>query len=444
MKWVGFTDGKTIDDDQRAAAESVAAEKPSQDEAVAEETAEVEEVVEQVEEEELPEAEDDIFNTEYVDVVTSGDFKFVYVPDSPTESGAAEDDPFDTSVVEKVVGPLPVIKKKKQLVSIGAAVEILTRKTEASSSSSRRRPRPTDIQLLGCFDDEPVNNGQSAVVGPAFQHPDDQLKVDLLSGDVDIQLSSDRLSPHPDNWNPEDQRELKSATPDLKDILAEFDVIVENAEKAIEEEAQLQPADEDDIEFEALAIESLAKKQPEPQPATDEEDFEFEALALESLAKAPPNLQPDHLEPEGDDPFDTRSVEQILEKRLPIQVVKKAPTRPAPPRRPSPAPVVVQDPIPAPVPDVVCVTPVELNPENDPFCTDNIVLPSPTCGLDFDSTGDDPFDTSLVDKVVTRVAEVAEIKLEQQLGTSFGLLDTEDICPEDDPFDTSAVEKILN
>ena len=90
------------------------------------------------------------------------------------------------------------------------------------------------------------------------------------------------------------------------------------------------------------------------------------------------------------------------------------------------------------------MTPVELNPENDPFCTDNIVLPSPTCGLDFDSTGDDPFDTSLVDKVVTRVAEVTEIKLEQQLVTSFGLLDTEDICPEDDPFDTSAVEKILN
>lgn len=55
--------------------------------------------------------------------------------------------------------------------------------------------------------------------------------------------------------------------------------------------------EEDDIEFEALAIESLAKK---PPPVEEDAD-EFEALALESLAKNP-------IPYGGGDPFDTSSV----------------------------------------------------------------------------------------------------------------------------------------
>ena len=104
-------------------------------------------------EEEADEDEDDLFNTEYVNEVTSGELKLVYVPDSPTEAEAdAGDDPFDTSVVERIVGPLPVVKKKRALVSIGDAAGILQRR--AVEESCRPRRPAVQVQLLA-FEDEP-------------------------------------------------------------------------------------------------------------------------------------------------------------------------------------------------------------------------------------------------------------------------------------------------
>lgn len=422
-KWVGFEEGSRQQESEEA--------ESKEQETVQAEEAPVQPAEEAIPEEEPePEEEEDIFNTEYVDVVTSGELKLAYIPDdSPTTE--AGDDPFDTSVVEKVVGPLPVIKKKKALVSIGSAVEVLTAANAAGAplSSIRRRtvPVPTEIQLLGCLEDDDL---------PATSTPNSTTPLPPSS-----------IPPTPQN------QETTSTTPHIKDILAEFDVIPENID----------------------VVEELVEK-PAPAPPTpkepellDDEDFEFQALAYESVAKNP-QLPPPEPE-EEDDPFDTSSVEKVLKtnlvetvassnsKSIPAQTETGSHSLPKtnlPPPRPRPvaAPARPQRP-PAPVTavpiDSVAVevptqqpTPSAQLQAQDSF--DALFLnedPSPCEPIRSEekevpaNEEDDPFDTSAVDSLVINAIPEATLTV-----TSFELPPDQE--EEDDPFDTSAVEKILN
>ena len=169
-RWIGFEEGSHRQEDceEQSGAESASAAAHQQEEA--EPKVEEQNFPEEEEEEDPAEEDEDIFNTEYVDVVTSGELKLAYVPDdSPTDDG---DDPFDTSVVEKVVGPLPVIKKKRALVSIGSAAQVLSAANAAGAPVSHIRRReiqpPTEIQLLGCLDDDdqPPSRPRSPVRRP--------------------------------------------------------------------------------------------------------------------------------------------------------------------------------------------------------------------------------------------------------------------------------------
>ncbi len=477
-KWIGFEEGARYQEEGEEDANQqpptpVAAEPtPAEQEA-----AQLEELNKGLEDEEPPEDEEDIFNTEYVDVVTSGELKLAYVPDSPTLEAADGDDPFDTSVVEKIVGPLPVIKKKKALVSIGAAVEILTAANEAdkqkqqhqASTSSRQRivQPPTEIQLLCCFDDNEGNQkqegGSSLAVTP--NHVVESSSSSNQTPQIEEQLATAAAA-------------ASAATPDLKDILAEFDVIPENADG---------PVVENLVEPPAPPPPKLTPAQPSKKPELlDEEDFEFEALAYESLAKNPQAF-PDE-EEEENDPFDTSSVEKVL-KKDPVEVVctKKPPppTRPAaPPGRPPPPPskaaiaaiaAAIDRPTKVPVgptaPVNPAVPPLQAQDSFDAlFLNDSptekkelvAVLVAAPAGPDplpasspdpFDTSAVDPFDTSAVDPFDTSAVTVAAnlvpnptetLPAETTLQvTSFAVI--EDSPVDDvDPFDTSAVEKILN
>jgi hypothetical protein len=113
---------------------------------------------EESEEDDFPEDHDDgLFDTSYVDVVTSGDIKLVYVPESPTES-EKEEDPFDTSIVDKVIAPKIITTKDgktKKLVSLGCAVDVLTGLLEKpipvpvipETGIKKRRVIPQDLLL---------------------------------------------------------------------------------------------------------------------------------------------------------------------------------------------------------------------------------------------------------------------------------------------------------
>nr|CAG4636767.1 EOG090X00TB [Ceriodaphnia reticulata] len=453
-KWIGFEEGARYqeegeEEDQQQQQQTPVAAQPTPAE---EEAAKLEELNKGLEDEEVPEDEEDIFNTEYVDVVTSGDLKLAYVPDSPTLEAADGDDPFDTSVVEKIVGPLPVIKKKKALVSIGAAVEILTAANEAdkhkqqhqASSSSRQRivQPPTEIQLLCCFDDNEGNQKQE--------------------GSSSLAVTPNHIVESSSHQTPqiEEQLAVAATTPDLKDILAEFDVIPENADLSV--------------------VEDLVEPPPPPSPPKpttpkkpellDEEDFEFEALAYESLAKNP---QPFPVEEEEDDPFDTSCVEKVL-KKDPVEVVgtrkPPPPSRPAaPPARPPPPPskaaiaaiaAAIDRPAKNPVGPTAnpTVPPLQAQDSFDAlFLNDSPtekkepgelpadpLVPASISPDPFDTSAIDPFDTSTVDPFDTSavvpnlIPNPTALPAETQLQlTSFAVIED---SPEDelDPFDTSA------
>ena len=465
VKWIGFdSEGAHQEHSLREGSEADEHERDAAAESheLTEESA-VEKALEEEKEEEEEENDDDLFNTEYVDVVTSGELKLAYIPDSPTLEGADGDDPFDTSAVEKTVGPLPVIKKKKALVSIGAAVEILTAANAADPPSNRRnRTRavqpPTEIQLLCCFDGEDEQKGRSSASASACvsQAATPSIKPTPSAGGSTLPTPRQEIPP------------LAPVTPDIKDILAEFDAIPENGD--IVEELIEKP----------VAVSPAPPQQPaKPQLPLDEEDFEFEALAYESLAKHPHLADP----VEEDDPFDTSAVDQVLKKEpTPVDSgvinarAKKGgvppparptappsrPTRPtAPPSRPpvpqqqenstapplqaqdsfdalflndsptgSVPPAVTNEPVPAVIqpPELVDELPVA---EDEP----------------------DPFDTSVAERVISSAAAVVNVTVTAieptalvlpAIPVSFPVQDFEDQPEEDDPFDTSAVEKILN
>ncbi|XP_057364494.1 protein stoned-A-like [Daphnia carinata] len=474
-KWIGFEEGNKFKDlnAEEAEADQTRSVAAAQSSAVAEEVVDpqLEELGQEFEEQNEEDDEEDIFNTEYVDVVTSGELKLAYVPDSPTLE-VPGDDPFDTSVVEKIVGPLPVIKKKKALVSIGAAVEILTAANAADqqqkqhhqlSTANRQRVAqpPTEIQLLCCFDDNEYDQNQtvnSATATPLANHTGSS--------------SSAQQTPHI-------QVPPASGEAGLKDILAEFDVIPDSSD----------PIDNDFV------------KPPKPSPVVqqkkpeliDEEDFEFEALAYESLAKQPLPQE----EEEEDDPFDTSAIEKVLNKD---PVVTRTPSRKPPPSRPAAPPT-----RPPPPPSVAAIAaiaaaidrsssaparpPVPTNPtvpslqaqdsfdalfldesptEKEKLTVPKLDSPSQVSGADpfdtsaidsfgtsaidpFDTSAIDPFDTSAVGSfdisapgsLVANLPSVLPAATQLQV-TSFVIVDDSPVNDEIDPFDTSAVEKILN
>ena len=424
VKWIGFDSEANRNQEEGDATE----------EATAVASAEVEsELNEEQEEEEEEDNDDDLFNTEYVDVVTSGELKLAYVPDSPTLDVADGDDPFDTSAVEKTVGPLPVIKKKKALVSIGAAAEVLTKVNAADPITNRRNRAvqpPTEIQLLCCFDAE-----------------DNQQQTKLTPASTSVSQAATPCVSHTPTPTP---RKEVAATPDIKDILAEFDVIPDSVnndeivEELIEKPAPLPPP----------------PPQPKAQLPLDEEDIEFEALAYESLAKHPHLADP----VDEDDPFDTSSVDHVLNKKEPTPIDNAAvsakkggvppPARPsAPPRptRPSAPPAR------APVAEKTPVVPLQaqdsfdalfLNDDSSPTASavTAVIAPAPIQVDELESAADedDPFDTSAVDRVIQSSTAVTVKEEAVPTAGSFAVPDFDDQTEEDDPFDTSAVEKILN
>ncbi|VVC28376.1 Hypothetical protein CINCED_3A012909 [Cinara cedri] len=215
---------------------------------------------------------DDIFDTSYVDVITSGEVKLAYIPESPTEEDG-EFDPFDTSIVDKVIQPNPS-KKNKRYISLGCAVEVLSGKDVDinpevfRSTAVRKRPKPVDL-LLESFDNSTSN----------AKLIDDKPIKTLL--DDDPILSTDAIPltiVTPIEIKPQQTKKENTKTPeqDISQIIDEFDS--------------------------PLILSEIVKTQTNLE--NDDIDDEFAALAAESLSKSPL--------PEDIDPFDTSFADHIL------------------------------------------------------------------------------------------------------------------------------------
>lgn len=236
-----------------------------------------ESAAEEESEEESEEEDDGLFDTSYVDVVTSGEVKLAYIPDSPTLPEDGKDDPFDTSIADSIVKEAERERLKKPVVSLGIAVDVLTGKVPGKTSPSlpakspsKRTPRKTDVDLLlGSFDEN--GNTEISVNETVIQRTEPKSLLD------DLELTAEPVVPLLDTAfgeapaavtepRKEDEGEEKEDIPDVKNLLAEFDLIAsvpsEPACVLSSEVAAAAPAvfvavsggDDDDLEDEFAAL----------------------------------------------------------------------------------------------------------------------------------------------------------------------------------------------
>lgn len=334
-RWVGFEGDGDEDDSEdehphppeASAAAAAAAFEPAPEQAAAHE--------EEEESEEEEDDGDDIFDTSYIDVITSGEVKLAYIPDSPTEQPDDGDDPFDTTYAAKVIGNDEDIKKRQKLekVSLGIAVDVLTGKAAPPSKppplpenavakrAVPRRVKPVDLLKLGSFDEGSVPAPGEPTEGEAPAKADEPLS--LLDDDELLAIPEDlppvgtpiippasivTAAPAPK----EDHTQERDKQEDKQIDLSEFDVIAEK------------PAVQ--LPVSNLALVAAALGGP-PVPALEEEDDELEdefaALAQESLQKQ--KEEEDEFAVDGDDPFDTSAAAVILgEPDEPVRETKPA------------------------------------------------------------------------------------------------------------------------
>lgn len=253
-------------------------------------------------EEDDSDVDEDIFDTTYLDLVPTDDLQLVYISDSPIEKVDGPD-PFDTSIVDKV---LPKEKERKhKLISLGCAVDVLAKKADKTAipehHDSRRRQKSVDL-LLVSFDED---SKTAAALNQAVTPLDEPVKTLLDEGDL----------------------ELSNSPVDIVDTLSILQKINETVQAA-----QLPKAPEKTTTpiLEKFGIDELI----------DGEDDEFAALATESLAKSPLKSRKDFqgIKPErpplpstlGDqdsfddirDPFDTSFTENVLPGKCELKLIE--------------------------------------------------------------------------------------------------------------------------
>lgn len=322
---------------------------------------------------------DDIFVTEYVDAITSGEVQLAVVPDSPVLGFDDGPDPFDTAYAEKVIVGADKAKGNKKLVSLGAAVEVLSGRVEREKAlelaKPKRKLRKGIKNLLLSESIELADGDEEDFIAPEPQiNLLDELDDEIPDAPIDLSASLllNFIQPKKPPSDEEDELEPEPALPDL----SEFDTL----------------KDPEDDEFAELAAESLNKKEEVkvikeiPLPAAEvltelsaADWAEFEQLPEETESgktmhlldnkngkvlmfylisgkpkrPPPPNLVPGAIyisdeeeDNQDDDPFNTNYAEVVIKKTTVLEedddFDPRAEEKAGPPARPPPPPIVAK------------------------------------------------------------------------------------------------------
>lgn len=265
------------------------------------------------EDEQEDSADEDIFDTTYVDVLQNIDVQLAYIPESPTEEEAG-DDPFDTTNADKVLGT--VDKKGNKLVSLGNAVEVLSGRIDHVSTcklTKGRRPRTQQDLLLDDF--EETEQSAEAVVAEAVDVEKTLLDDDSDLPDIPVDLTklppvlprpATPVAPVQEVATPTD----KTANGPLD--ISEFEVL---KEKTVLEEIP----DLDDAEFDlnAASDESIHLEQADdPFAAKESDTVDFQTEIIEASFEAATFV-------DEADPFDTTIAENILPGKTELKFIEK-------------------------------------------------------------------------------------------------------------------------
>ncbi|CAB3223304.1 unnamed protein product [Arctia plantaginis] len=257
------------------------------------------------------EDQDDIFDTSYVEAVERGEVKLAYVPDSPEEF--QDDDIFDTSHVDALIkGQETKSSKGKQGLDIGLAVGVLTGRIDNVTVTTKRPKRviPGDL-LLENTDGQEVERRIEAVV------QSEPVEKSILDIDADIPITTPidlSVSLHTSliQQNKRSDQEILS-TPDVintenPSAEEEFDEFTLLATKSLEVGSEVIKLVENDLILEPVVQESWSAFE------ADKHEAVFGASIVEDQIDDP------YLE--DDDPFDTSFADAVIPSSQ-IQVKKE-------------------------------------------------------------------------------------------------------------------------
>lgn len=251
-------------------------------------------------------ADDNIFETSYVDAVASGELKLAYIPDSPIKED--DFDPFDTSIADKFIESNP----KKRYLNLGCAVEVLSGKANPNIAvtlekrTSKRRNRPSDL-LLSSFDEETDQPSKTVVnIVGAYDSP-----VKTLLDDDPTFIDSDNsllpFVPSPEVTSvPVLGNTNRADTVNVSKLdFSEFEISLASPIATLTEQLSTESVDD---EFEKLAAESLSKKpsiSEGPQRPVSINLSQKLADSTNAICISPVSLQ-------YKDPFDTSATNKLL------------------------------------------------------------------------------------------------------------------------------------
>ncbi|XP_047533795.1 protein stoned-B-like [Vanessa atalanta] len=245
--------------------------------------------------------QDDIFDTSYVDAVERGEVKLAYVPDSPEEF--QDDDIFDTSHVDALIkGQEVKTSKGKKGLDIGVAVEVLTGRIDNVTVTSKRPKRiiPGDL-LLDSEDKETITVKTTTVNEP--------VEKSILDIDTDIPINT-----------PIDLSvSLHTALIQQKKDISEEDLPADVSEEKTKESEEIEVDEFTLLAAESLevkaSINKLEEKEINIEPVLQESWSAFEADKNETVfAEGIVEDQLDVLDPyiDQDDPFDTSFADAVI------------------------------------------------------------------------------------------------------------------------------------
>lgn len=267
-----------------------------------------------VTDDESEEEQDDIFDTSYVEAVERGEVKLAYVPDSPTEF--QDDDIFDTSHVDALIkGQEAKSTKGKKALDIGIAVEVLTGRIDNVTVTTKRSKRviPGDLLL------EDTNKELPA----ALTTVSEPVEKSILDFDADIPISSPidlSVSLHTSLI----QQNKKDSDVDLSTFEQVNSEQQDNIEEEEVDEFTLLAAESLEASAEVIKLEGNVFKL---EPVLQESWSAFEADKNESVfAECIVEDQIDVLDPylDQDDPFDTSFADAVVPLTQSHQVQREA------------------------------------------------------------------------------------------------------------------------
>lgn len=253
--------------------------------------------------------QDDIFDTSYVEAVERGEVKLAYVPDSPEEF--QDDDIFDTSHVDALIkGQEAKTSKGKQALDIGLAVGVLTGRIDNVTITTKRPKRviPGDLLLEST---EGVERSNEAVV---VSEPVEKSILDFdsdipINTPIDLSVSLHTSLIQQSNKCDQETDYSHAEKPPEEDEFDEFTLLAAQSLEA--QNTEVTKLAETDIKLEPVLQESWSAFE-----ADKNENVFAESIIEDQIDVIDPYL-------DQDDPFDTSFADAVIPSTQ-IQVKKEA------------------------------------------------------------------------------------------------------------------------